>query len=121
MSPTAATRRCSGMTSSHKQQDTFLRRGRPYTPSVPLDPNGLGRADLHLHTLASDGLMSPRALVDYAEHATSLDVIAITDHDETRAALEGRDWAAQRGYRVQVVPGVEVTTRDGHLLALFIE
>lgn len=80
-----------------------------------------GRADLHTHTLASDGLMSARALVDYVEEHTELDVVAITDHDEVAAALEGREWAAQRGYRVQVVPGVEVTTRDGHLLALFVE
>jgi predicted metal-dependent phosphoesterase TrpH len=80
-----------------------------------------GQADLHLHTLASDGLMSARNLVDYVEHRTDLDVIAITDHDETSASLEGREWAARQGYRVQVVPGVEVTTRDGHLLALFVE
>jgi predicted metal-dependent phosphoesterase TrpH len=80
-----------------------------------------GRADVHLHTRASDGLMSTEALVDYAEHATTLDVIAITDHDETLASLEAREYAARRGYRVQVVPGVEVTTRDGHLLALFVE
>ena len=52
---------------------------------------------------------------------TDLDVIAITDHDETSASLEAREWAARHGYRVQVVPGVEVTTREGHLLALFIE
>jgi predicted metal-dependent phosphoesterase TrpH len=76
---------------------------------------------LHLHTLASDGLMSARDLVDYVEHRTDLDVIAITDHDETSASLEGREWAARHAYRVQVIPGVEVTTRDGHLLALFVE
>jgi len=81
----------------------------------------LGRADLHLHTRASDGLMSARDLLDYVERRTHLDVIAITDHDETSASLEARDWALQHGYRVQVVPGVEVTTRDGHLLALFVE
>ncbi|MCA1647846.1 MAG: PHP domain-containing protein [Chloroflexi bacterium] len=81
----------------------------------------LGRADLHLHTRASDGLMSARDLVDFVERRTDLDVIAITDHDETCASLEAREWAAQQRYRVQVVPGVEVTTRDGHLLALFIE
>ena len=80
-----------------------------------------GRADLHLHTLASDGLMSPQALVEYVEQATDLDVIAITDHDETSAALEGREWAARHGYRVHVIPGVEITTLHGHLLALFIE
>src|SRR6266511_4388478 len=52
---------------------------------------------------------------------TDLDVIAITDHDETRASIEAREYADQRGYRVKVVAGVEVTTRDGHLLALFVE
>src|SRR3977135_4532834 len=65
--------------------------------------------------------MSARHLVDYVEQRTDLDVIAITDHDETSASLEGREWAARQGYRVQVVPGVEVTTRDGHLLAVFVE
>jgi predicted metal-dependent phosphoesterase TrpH len=81
----------------------------------------LGRADLHLHTRASDGLMAMTTLVDYVEESTDLDVIAITDHDETSASLAAREYATRRGYRVQVVPGVEVTTRDGHLLALFIE
>lgn len=80
-----------------------------------------GSADLHLHTLASDGLVDARELVDHVEAHTDLDVIAITDHDETSAALEAREWAARRAYRVQVIPGVEVSTRDGHLLALYIE
>lgn len=65
--------------------------------------------------------MTARDLVDFVERNTDLDVIAITDHDETSASLDAREWAARRAYRVQVVPGVEVTTRDGHLLALFIE
>jgi len=80
-----------------------------------------GRADLHLHTLASDGLMSACDLVDFVEQKTDLDVIAVTDHDETSASLEAREWAVKHGYRVQVVSGVEVTTREGHLLALFVE
>lgn len=65
--------------------------------------------------------MSARALVEHVEQRTDLDVIAITDHDEIAAALEARAWAERHGYRVQVVPGVEVSTRDGHLLALFVE
>jgi predicted metal-dependent phosphoesterase TrpH len=81
----------------------------------------LGSADLHLHTLASDGLIGARDLVDYVESQTDLDVIGVTDHDETAAALEAREYAAQRGYRVQVVPGVEVSTRDGHLVCLWLE
>jgi predicted metal-dependent phosphoesterase TrpH len=81
----------------------------------------LGRADLHLHTLASDGLMSTQGLLAHIEHHTQLDVIAITDHDEISASFEAREYAASQNYRVQVIPGVEVTTRDGHLLALFLE
>ena len=81
----------------------------------------LGAADLHLHTRASDGLVAARDLVDYVEHETNLDLIAITDHDETSASLDAREWAARQGYRVTVVPGVEVTTLDGHLLALFVD
>ncbi len=81
----------------------------------------LGCADLHLHTLASDGLMEARALVDHAERTTDLDVIAVTDHDETAAAVEAREYAARSNYRVQVVVGCEVTTREGHLLALFVD
>jgi predicted metal-dependent phosphoesterase TrpH len=89
---------------------------------VPLiGDDAFGRADLHLHTRASDGLTSPRDLVDFVERRTRLDVIAITDHDETSGALEAREWAVRHGYRVQVIPGLEVTTREGHLLALFIE
>jgi predicted metal-dependent phosphoesterase TrpH len=82
---------------------------------------GFGRADLHMHTRASDGLMSACAVVEYAERYTDLDVIAVTDHDETSSALEAREWAVRHGYRVQVIPGVEVTTSAGHLLGLFIE
>lgn len=80
-----------------------------------------GLADLHMHTLASDGLIGPRELVDYVEARTDLDVIAVTDHDETEAALIAREHATRSGYRVQVVPGVEVSTRDGHLLCLWLE
>lgn len=81
----------------------------------------MGAADLHLHTLASDGLMSARELLEHVELQTQLDVIAVTDHDEMSASLEARECAARNRYRVQVVPGVEVSTRDGHLLALFVE
>jgi predicted metal-dependent phosphoesterase TrpH len=92
-----------------------------YCRVAPQADAALGRADLHLHTRASDGMMSVPDLVDYAEHSTDLDIIAITDHDDTSASLAAREYAAKHDYRVQVVPGVEVTTRDGHLLALFIE
>lgn len=80
----------------------------------------LGRADLHIHTLASDGTSSVEAILEHVEAATELDVIAITDHDRIDAALAARALARERGYRFEVVVGEEVTTLGGHLLALFI-
>lgn len=85
------------------------------------DAQALGRADLHIHSNTGDGLASVREIVDHAEHALGLDVIAITDHDEIRGAIEAREYAAQRNYRVQVVTGTEVTTRHGHLLCYGVE
>jgi hypothetical protein len=79
-----------------------------------------GRADLQLHSDLGDGLASPEAILDAAERA-SLDVIALTDHDDIRGSFLIRDIAARRGSKVQVVPGIEVTTRSGHLLALWVE
>lgn len=62
-----------------------------------------------------------RELLDHVEHYTDLDVIAITDHDEVAGALEARELVSRGGYSFDVVTGTEVTTRDGHLLALFVE
>ena len=79
-----------------------------------------GRADLQLHSDLGDGLASPEAILDSAERA-GLDVIALTDHDDIRGSFLIRDIASKRGSKVQVVPGIEVTTRSGHLLALWVE
>lgn len=80
----------------------------------------MGRADLQLHSDLGDGLASPEAILEAAERA-ALDVIALTDHDDIRGAFLLRDIAARRSSPVEVVPGVEVTTRSGHLLALWVE
>jgi predicted metal-dependent phosphoesterase TrpH len=55
------------------------------------------------------------------ETQTTLDVIAIADHERIDAAVAARTMAQSRGLRFEVVVGEEVTTRGGHLLALFIE
>ena len=81
----------------------------------------LGRADLHIHTLASDGTSGIVEILDHVERDTDLDVIAITDHERIDAALAARAMARDRGLRFEVVVGEEVTTLGGHLLALFIE
>ena len=81
----------------------------------------LGRADLHIHTVASDGTASVVDILDHVERNTELDVIAITDHERIDAALAGRALARDRGLRFEVVVGEEITTLGGHLLALWIE
>jgi predicted metal-dependent phosphoesterase TrpH len=81
----------------------------------------MGRADLHIHTLASDGTAGVAAILEHVEHKTDLDVIALTDHERIDAALVAQAMARDLGLRVEVVVGEEVTTRGGHLLALFID
>lgn len=81
----------------------------------------LGRADMHIHTLASDGTAGAIEILEHVEANLDLDVIAITDHERIDAALAARAIARERGYRVDVVIGEEVTTIGGHLLALWIE
>lgn len=78
-----------------------------------------GRADLHMHTTFSDGWPSPRELVDHVR-ATGLDLIAVTDHDTIEGAMRAADYAASRS-RVEVVVGEEVSSRDGHIVGLFLE
>jgi predicted metal-dependent phosphoesterase TrpH len=80
-----------------------------------------GRADLHIHTTASDGVADVVSIVEHAAAREDLDVIAITDHERIDAALAGRSIALDRGLPIEVVVGEEVTTLGGHLLALWIE
>jgi predicted metal-dependent phosphoesterase TrpH len=81
-----------------------------------------GTADLHIHTTGSDGLATPAQVLDYAELRTNLGLIAITDHDDLAPSLAARELHARHGgYRFGVVTGMEVTTIEGHLIALFVE
>ncbi len=80
-----------------------------------------GKADLHVHTSYSDGMAGARELLDYVEAHTDLDVLAITDHDDVRGALKAREIWARGNYRFGLVTGAELTTIEGHLLALFVD
>ena len=78
--------------------------------------------DLHLHTTASDGTLTPSELVSFA-CAAGLSVISITDHDTT-AGCEAASEAA-RAAGLQLVPGIEISAvadgRDVHVLGYFID
>ena len=77
------------------------------------------KADLHIHSNHSDGLASIPEIMEYVAHKTDLAVIAITDHNTVEGALYARSLADQ--YEFEVVVGTEVSSRDGHILGLFIE
>jgi len=88
--------------------------------ALPRSSQRLGKADMHLHTLYSDGTASVQAVLDHVENSTDLDLIAVTDHERIDGALRAREIHAAGSYAFELVVGEEVTTRRGHVLALFI-
>ncbi len=80
------------------------------------------KADLHAHTLASDGTFTPDELAEEAQWQ-GLSAVAITDHD----AVDGVEACLRRGRElgVEVVPGVELSSHEGngdiHIIGLFID
>lgn len=80
----------------------------------------MGFSDLHIHSIHSyDGTASVSAILKHVADHTDLNVIAITDHDSMEGVREALALAPR--YGIEVVPGCEVSTAEGHLLALYIE
>lgn len=81
-----------------------------------------GRADLHVHTIYSDGLLHPAVVVEKGVDL-GLKALAITDHD----CIDGIDEAvrAARGKDIEIIPGVEVSAAIGddeiHILGYFVD
>jgi len=78
----------------------------------------VARADLHIHTTASDGRSTPEQILKNAQKH-KLNTIAITDHDTIRGYRKAAELAPQ--YEIELLPGVEITAdfngRECHLLA----
>jgi predicted metal-dependent phosphoesterase TrpH len=81
-----------------------------------------GRVDLHVHTVFSDGDMTPEEMVAEAQKM-GLAGIAITDHDEIGGVGVAMEAAGSSG--LKVVPGVELSTVEGktdlHILGYLID
>lgn len=79
-------------------------------------------ADLHLHSTASDGLLTPAEIVARAR-AVGLEVIALTDHDSTAGLTE----ALARGARhtIRVLTGIEISAEladeEIHILGYMLD
>jgi len=82
----------------------------------------MGYVDLHVHTTASDGVMSPSELVRYAK-AKGLQAVAITDHDTIEGLEEGLSEGQKIGF--EVIPGIEISAEHSpgsmHLLGFLID
>ncbi len=79
----------------------------------------LGKADLHIHSKYSpDSSSSIRRIFEMADKK-KLDIIAITDHNTLRGYDEARKIASE--FRVRLVKGEEIETKQGHLIGLFID
>jgi predicted metal-dependent phosphoesterase TrpH len=82
----------------------------------------MGYVDLHIHSTASDGVLSPSEIVRYAK-AKGLQAIAITDHD----TIEGCKGGLAEGERIgfEVIPGIEISAEHFpgtmHILGFFLD
>ncbi|RMH72998.1 MAG: PHP domain-containing protein [Gemmatimonadetes bacterium] len=80
------------------------------------------RADLHMHSVFSDGKSTPSELVDLAK-AHHLTAIAITDHDVMDAYPDICEYGKRQN--VEVIPGVELSAnyqeKDVHILGYFVD
>lgn len=78
------------------------------------------RADLHIHSTASDGELSPQRIILLAK-SRAVDTIAIADHNTTAAIDEASE--AGKRYGLSVIPAVELSTRyydeSIHILGYF--
>ncbi|MGB9887422.1 MAG: PHP domain-containing protein [Moorellales bacterium] len=78
--------------------------------------------DLHVHTRASDGALTPEEVIRRAREA-GLEAVAVTDHDTTAGLEEALE--AGRRLGVLVVPGIEISTEwqeeEVHLLGYWLD
>ena len=75
------------------------------------------RAELHNHSTESDGALSVESLAAYAAEK-NFGVLALTDHNTTSGHAKAYDAIRRAGYALALLPGVEITTFFGHILAL---
>lgn len=80
--------------------------------------------DLHSHTTASDGCLTPEALVHRAVEMR-VGTLAITDHDTTAAIAPAREEISRSGLALNLIPGVEISTvwenHEIHIVGLNID
>jgi predicted metal-dependent phosphoesterase TrpH len=85
-----------------------------------LDKN-FSKADLHVHSDYSDSVASVEEILEHVQNKTDLSIIAITDHDTIAGALKAKRIAEEKHYRFDVIVGEEISTKEGHVIGLFLK
>ncbi|MGB7605169.1 MAG: PHP domain-containing protein [Lutisporaceae bacterium] len=82
----------------------------------------MNKADLHIHTTSSDGLLSPEEVVKWAVYK-KLSAVGITDHDTIKGIQPAIDYSIN--YNIEIVPGIELSTEyneeEIHILGYYID
>ena len=80
--------------------------------------------DLHSHTTASDGILTPIELVNRAVN-NHIDVLAITDHDTVKGAVIAKQFVDESKLNIKLICGVEISTlwknNEIHIVGLNID
>lgn len=79
------------------------------------------RADLHIHTTASDGAKTPSEIAEWAR-GKGAELIAVTDHDTVAGIAEAREAAREAG--IAFIPGIEISARSNcevHILGYNVD
>ena len=83
------------------------------------------KIDLHIHTTASDGKLTPKEIVDWAIQK-QIPAIAIADHDEIKGAKEAVEYS--KGKNIEVISAIEIGCKeqklnlhDIHIVGMFVD
>jgi predicted metal-dependent phosphoesterase TrpH len=74
------------------------------------------KADLHIHSNHSDGKSSVREILEVAIDRR-IDIVSITDHNTVNGSLEALEIVRDENLPIVILPGIEISTAQGHLLA----
>lgn len=82
------------------------------------------RADLHTHSLG-EGRLGPESASRIEKHVhaaieAGIQCLAVTDHDDIRPGLIAEEYVAKKNLPILIVPGIEITTNESHLVAVGI-
>ncbi|MFC6726396.1 PHP domain-containing protein, partial [Halobium palmae] len=77
------------------------------------------RVDPHVHSEASYDASDPVELILEQSAEIGLDAVVVTDHDVLHESIRAAELAPE--YGLVGIPGVEVSTADGHLLAIGVD